>query len=112
MKPSSNDHNVPRRVGMGWPIAVGIIALFAWALYFSFAISVVTPAWIPDWIHRYFMLSTKADAASIMTTRAQFGDTFGAFNALVSTLALIGLLWTIRMQQQQLIDQEGVKLSV
>ena len=106
MKPKVLGENNPKRPGMGWPIALGVIALIAWAFYFSFAISVVTPAWIPDWIHQYFLFHANADSATIMSTRGQFGDTFGAFNALVSTLALIGLLWTIRAQQQQLVDQD------
>lgn len=106
MKSEVQGTGASRRVGIFWPLALSCIALIAWAVYFSFAMSVVTPAWVPDWLHEYFILNTKADASTLMTTRGQFGDTFGAFNALVSTFALIGLLWTIRTQQQQLVDQD------
>lgn len=36
------------------------------------------------------------------TERGQFGDIFGAVNALFSGLAFAGLFWSLRLQQEQL----------
>lgn len=45
-------------------------------------------------------------------TRGQFGDIFGAVNALFSGFAFMGLLWSLIMQQRQiLIQQEELKLQ-
>ena len=61
------------------------------------------------WVGAPFILwLTLPDLAS----RGQFGDLFGAVNALFSGLAFVGLFWALRVQQEQLIVQrEELKLQ-
>ena len=40
------------------------------------------------------------------TERALFGDSFGGLNALVSSLALVGIIYTIFMQRKELKTQQ------
>ena len=43
--------------------------------------------------------------------RGQFGDLFGSVNALFSGLAFAGLVWALRLQQQQL-EMQRTELSL
>jgi hypothetical protein len=44
--------------------------------------------------------------------RGQFGDAFGGLTALVTSLAFVGLLWTISLQRRDIdIQREELKLS-
>jgi uncharacterized membrane protein len=45
------------------------------------------------------------------TERGQFGDTFGAVNALFSGLAFAGLYWALRLQREQL-ELQRTELSL
>lgn len=83
-----------------WPVWLGILALTLWIVYALFALSTTSPDWTPG-----FLMLPDAQGTSTIATRGQFGDAFGAFNALVSTFALIGLFFTIRSQQHQLTEQ-------
>lgn len=83
-----------------WPIWIGILSLLLWCSYAMLALSNEAP----DWLWGALRLP-RDDTSSILARRGQFGDAFGAFNALISTFALIGLFFTIRSQQQQLTEQ-------
>lgn len=80
------------------------LALMLWATYALLALSERTAWWVPSWLHG--VLALPGDNASTLMSRGQFGDAFGAFNALVSTLALVALLTTLGVQQKQLAAQQ------
>lgn len=84
-----------------WPIWFGALSLILWLSYAMLALSTDAPNWLPE----IFRLP-RDESSTILARRGQFGDAFGAFNALISTFALIGLFFTIRSQQQQLTEQE------
>jgi hypothetical protein len=52
-----------------------------------------------------FLISLVRAWTGRMETFGQFGDTFGSINALFTGLALVGLLYTILLQNQQLRAQ-------
>lgn len=103
----SNHQRQSIRLTRYWPALLGAVAILCWVAYLYVALSVTTPWWIPDWIHKMFEISDSKDSATIFQIRGQIGDTFGAYNALISTMAFIGLLWTIVGQQKQIADQEA-----
>jgi hypothetical protein len=78
-----------------------------WLAYLAIALSTHAAPWIPEWLR----LPAGRGDVEIFALRGQLGDTFGVFNALVSTLALVGLIFTIRTQQQQLASQESQSLD-
>lgn len=90
-----------------WPIALGLLALILWILYAILALSLASPEWIPG----IFKLPAEDQTTTVLARRGQFGDAFGAFNALVSTFALIGLFFTIRSQQIQIEAQSAANAS-
>lgn len=90
-----------------WPLYLGAVALALWIAFAAVALSTTSHAWIPDAIR----LPLEKEGDSIIERRGQFGDAFGAFNALVSTFALIGLFYTVRTQQTQLSSQESLSRS-
>lgn len=94
-----------RRNG-GW-LTLCILAAAAWLGYVALALSDTAPSWMPEMLR----LPQGDSGASVLSRRGQFGDAFGAFNALVSTLALIGLLMTLRTQQEQIRSQERTSNS-
>ena len=61
-----------------------------------------------DWLPGFLRLPVPKVDETVLTQRGQFGDAFGAFNALVSTFALIGLFYTIKSQQDQLTTQDRI----
>lgn len=89
------------KLNTAWPLLLGLLSLALWAGYALLALSVSAADWTPD----FMRLPVAADERGVIEMRALFGDSFGAFNALVSTFALIGLLYTIRSQQIQIADQ-------
>lgn len=89
------------------PVALSAIALIAWVLYLIVALSDSAYEWVPNFLR----LPSGESGASVLSRRGQFGDAFGAFNALVSTFALIGLLFTLRTQQDQIRSQEKTSAS-
>lgn len=89
------------------PLTLSVIAISGWIGYLALALSDTTPSWVPEALR----LPSSESGASILSRRAEFGDAFGAFNALVSTLALIGLLFTLRTQQEQIRSQERTSAS-
>lgn len=89
------------------PLALCGIAVAAWFGYLALALSDTAPSWVPEALR----LPPGDSGASVLSRRGQFGDAFGAFNALVSTLALIGLLFTLRTQQRQIQSQERTSAS-
>ena len=66
----------------GWLpfIVAALLALVAWVIYLVFL-----PGFFPDW-----------------TTRGQFGDMFGALNALFSAIAFAALAYTMILQKAEL----------
>lgn len=64
----------------------------------------VVAAWFLTPILVYFGLPA-------WTERGQFGDVFGAVNALFSGLAFAGLFWALRMQQEQ-VELQRTELSL
>lgn len=91
-----------RNIRWPWPIWFGILSLVLWLLYALFAVSVTIPDWQPD-----ILRPPQGGTTTTLELRGQFGDAFGAFNALTSTFALIGLFFTIWSQQKQLKEQEN-----
>lgn len=89
------------------PIGLVVLAVSSWLAYIMLALSETAPDWIPDILR----LPTGEAGSTVLSRRGQFGDAFGAFNALVSTLALIGLLLTLRTQQDQIRSQERTSRS-
>jgi hypothetical protein len=87
-----------------WPWMLGILAVLLWFTYFCIALSTQTPPWVPDWIQSFWTLPAGGEGSALVR-RGQFGDAFGAFNALISTLAFVALLSTLRTQQRQLRAQ-------
>jgi hypothetical protein len=90
-----------------WPFLLGLVSLALWAGYALIALSATTSDWVPAFLRLPFAAEDRA----VIALRGQFGDAFGAFNALVSTFALIGLFFTIRSQQTQIGDQERAHRS-
>lgn len=61
--------------------------------------------WVVSGLVVYFRLSTWAD-------RGNFGDTFGAVNALFAGLAFAGMIFTILLQRRELaLQREELKLT-
>lgn len=89
-----------------WPIWLGAAAFVLWMLYGLLALSTVSASWLPD-----FMTLPVDGATSVLASRGQFGDAFGAFNALISTFALIGLFFTLHAQQIQINEQSKANKS-
>lgn len=87
-----------------WPWVLGAVAVVCWSAYFLLALSAATPDFVPSMLR----LPAREGGETVLAQRGQFGDAFGAFNALVSTLALVGLFFTIRSQQQQLATQVSI----
>jgi hypothetical protein len=61
-------------------------------------LTVVLLIWLGTWVLTVYFLSAWPE-------RGQFGDLFGSVNALFSGLAFAGLLFTVRLQQEQLSTQ-------
>lgn len=85
-----------------FPLTLCGFAIAAWLGYLALALSDTAPSWVPEALR----LPPGDSGTSVLSRRGQFGEAFGAFNALVSTLALIGLLLTLRTQQEQIRSQE------
>lgn len=65
----------------------------------------VAVVWLIALVGLYFLLPS-------WSVRGQFGDTFGAVNALFSGLAFSGLFWSLRVQQEQLeLQRAELKLQ-
>lgn len=70
-----------------------------------FAVSVVILIWIGNWLFLWFF-SDRSDV------RGDFGDMFGAANALFSGLAFAFLIYTILLQREELkLQREELKLQ-
>jgi hypothetical protein len=61
-------------------------------------IQIVVLLWLLSWILLYWYAPTPEQ-------RGQFGDMFGALNALFTGLTFAGLFYTILLQRQQMIQQ-------
>ena len=72
------------------------LAIVAWLLFVVAALSTSSPSWLPDVV--WSILALPADDG-VLEARGQFGDSFGPFNALVSSLALVGVISTLALQQ-------------
>ncbi len=73
----------------GWPWFIGVIIL--WVVYLSII-------WISNW-------PLKED-------KGEFGDTFGALNALFAGLAFAGVIYAILLQQRELkLQREELELQ-
>lgn len=70
-------------------ILIGIGAAALWTVW------ALAPFWLPE-----FALRWKGEAAG------QWGDTFGALNAAFAAAAFIAVLRTIRMQAEEIADQQ------
>jgi hypothetical protein len=56
------------------------------------------------WVDHYITAASSPD----LTTRGQFGDQFGAVNALFSGFAFAGIIFTIMLQRSDLIETRRV----
>jgi hypothetical protein len=76
---------------LSWWWFVGLLAIVIsiWFAYYWFA---------PDLIDRM----GNRDPNSVWTTRGQFGDMFGALNALFSAIAFAALVYTVFLQRTEL----------
>ena len=68
------------------------------AAIFVVILFVVFP-WVSVWVGTYQAFSTEPNGG--MTAHGQFGDAFGALNALFTGLAFAGLIITVFLQQDQ-----------
>lgn len=74
---------------------LAIVILFTAVLVLQIASALAIHHFIPDW-----------------TTRAQFGDSFGAANSLFSGLAFAGLIYTIFLQRKELqLQRQELQLT-
>lgn len=78
-----------------WAIAV----LVAWFIFLQIALSSTPASWMPDFLLSIFALPVGEQKVDVLALRGQLGDSFGPFNALVSSLALVGLISTLVLQQ-------------
>jgi hypothetical protein len=58
-------------------------------------------AWVLFWL-----LGPSLVPGKDFSERGQFGDMFGVFNALITTLGFWGLLYNVKVQNQQIADAE------
>jgi hypothetical protein len=72
-----------------WFVGLLAIVILIWFAYYWFA---------PDLIDRM----GNRDPNSVWTTRGQFGDMFGALNALFSAIAFAALVYTVFLQRTEL----------
>lgn len=86
------------------PAVLTALALVVWAAYALLVLSESTAWWVPERLHR--LVALPDETSTTLARRGQFGDAFGAFNALVSTLALVSLLTTLGVQRRQLAAQQ------
>ena len=71
------------------PLLIGIVSVSAmWCIYW-----VIVSLCIPS------------DAVGAWNVRGQFGDMFGAFNALITATGFAGLLYTIHLQRHDVQQQ-------
>jgi hypothetical protein len=72
---------------------------------------VVTLAWGIFWILMIHSSNFAKDSTG-WAERGQFGDMFGALNALFSGLAFAGIIYTIRQQKEELeLQREELRLT-
>lgn len=72
---------------------------------------IVTLAWGSFWILMILSPDFTKDASG-WSERGQFGDMFGALNALFSGLAFAGIIYTIRQQKEELeLQREELRLT-
>jgi hypothetical protein len=64
-------------------------------------LKIVVILWLSSWILSYLLFGSNE-----WETRGQFGDSFGAINALFSGLAFAGIVYTIIIQRKDLSDQQ------
>jgi hypothetical protein len=83
------------------PEYIAIFVLALWTLWLFLTLSTSYPVWLPD-----FLVLDTTDTEKLFARRGQIGDAFGAFNSLVSAFAFIGLIFTLRTQEDQLRLQE------
>lgn len=99
----SDDRHESHSGVVWWHIAVPLVVAFgSWCAYLFLALSTTSPDWFPNLLR----LPSPSDNNSTLMMRGQFGDAFGAFNALVSTIALVVLYFTLKAQQIQLKSQQ------
>src|SRR5687768_14058386 len=73
------------------------------APYIIFGMVVVL--WISCWILASSLINVNSSATNSWSMRGQFGDMFGAVNALFSGLAFAGIIYTILLQREELEAQ-------
>lgn len=74
------------------------VAVLIWWLFLQLVLSTETPIWIPEFLRSLLALPPD-NQSSLLARRGQLGDSFGLFNALVSSLALVGVISTLALQQ-------------
>lgn len=79
-----------------------LLVVFGWLSFLVFSLS-TDVTWTPP---RALTLPDSSHAGDL-ELRGQLGDSFGAFNALVSAVALVGVITTLRLQHNQLAAQDS-----
>ncbi len=74
-----------------WTI-LAIVSVFGWGFYADYSVDIAT----------YFLEQKQADIA----TAGSWGDTFGAFNGLVSLAGAVFIVRTLMLQQLSLAEQQ------
>lgn len=88
---------VSRLVSKPW-VGWSGLAFVAWLLFVLLTLSTSSPSWLPDVVWSILALPVTNDGG-ILAARGQLGDSFGPFNALVSSFALVGVISTLVVQQ-------------
>jgi hypothetical protein len=70
-----------------------------------YAVAIVCMLWLCYWSWIEFYFPDKSDLTVSQEIRGQFGDMFGAFNALFSALAFAVLVYTVRLQNREISEQ-------
>jgi hypothetical protein len=67
-------------------------------------VGIILSLWLSCWVLNLIFFNAQG-AAGPWPTRGQFGDMFGAVNALFSGLAFTGIIFTILLQREELQEQ-------
>lgn len=87
-----------------WFLVTAGAAMAVWIFWLVLCLSTSASTGAPEWWMSLFELPGQDDQT--LDRRAKLGDAFGAFNALISTLALSTLLVTFNLQRLQLRQQQ------